>query len=49
MRILKEQQFVALIRTLNENGKSRIKIEKVGGILQIKKDEEVNGHYEKCE
>jgi hypothetical protein len=46
MRILK-QQFVALIRTRNEKGNRRRKKEK-GGILQIKKDEEVNGHYEKC-
>jgi hypothetical protein len=46
MRILKEQ-FIALIRTLNEKGNRTRKKEK-GRILQIKKDEEVNGHYEKC-
>jgi hypothetical protein len=38
----------ALIRILNEKGNRRRKKEKVGEILQIKKDGEVNGHYDKC-
>ena len=40
MQILKEQQFIALIRTFNEKGNWRRKKKKVGGILEIKKDEE---------
>jgi hypothetical protein len=40
MQILKEQQFIALIRTFNEKGNWRRKKKKGGGILEIKKDEE---------
>jgi len=40
-------KFIALIRTLDEKGNRWWKKEKVGGILQIKKHEQVNGQYEK--